>query len=145
VISEFPNAMDRLNLESPETISVFADEERLRMVLRNLISNAIKYSSEEVVVRLEKQNESLLISVVNHGTISSEELEKIFEPFYRTDKSRERIGKDAANQSSEYRHIKRGDGFGLGLYLCKKIVDAHNGTIKAESTYGITTFTVSIT
>lgn len=104
-------------------VVVPADEGRLRQVLTNLISNAIKYTPENGSVTLEV-NESearCLVSISDTGIgISQEELPHIFERFYRTDKSRNR---------------KTG-GTGIGLTIAKSIVEAHGGSIDVESAVG---------
>jgi signal transduction histidine kinase len=94
------------------------------MVLNNIISNAIKYSPQDgTAVRLSfvRKDGAHVIAITDRGPgIPAEELPYIFEPFYRVDKSRS----------------KRTGGYGLGLSLCKTIMDAHQGRIEVESFSG---------
>ena len=88
-----------------------------RMVFRNIIDNALKHSEPDtapVNVRIEQANAETVVSVSDHGSgIARDELSRIFEPFYRVDKSRSR---DTG-------------GYGIGLSFCKTIMDAHGGSI----------------
>lgn len=103
---------------------VFADRERIRQVLTNLIVNSIKYGKDngETVVGFYDMDENILIEVSDNGIgIEEEHLPRLFERFYRIDKSRSRdIG-----------------GTGLGLAIVKHIIEAHNQTINVRSTPGI--------
>lgn len=102
---------------SPE-ILVEADEDRIRQVFINLISNALKYGPEnsEIHIAVEESEDVITVSVKDEGPgIPLDIQEKIFDKFYT-------IGK---------RH-----GTGLGLAICKGIVEAHNGEIKVESDPG---------
>ncbi|MFP4417823.1 MAG: sensor histidine kinase [Chitinispirillaceae bacterium] len=98
-----------------------ADTERLRMALSNIIDNALKYSRPEsrpVYVDYRREDQKAVITVRDWGIgIAEEEIAYIFEPFYRVDKAR--------------RHDS--GGYGLGMSLTKKIVEAHGGTIQVES------------
>lgn len=103
---------------SPE-IRIYGSEGYMRQVVEVLIDNAIKYASPGVVkVKLQRQSKGqCLLTVSNPGEpIPREELEKIFDRFYRTDKARSRTG-----------------SFGLGLSIAKSIVTEHGGKIWAES------------
>lgn len=94
-----------------------------------LIDNAIKHSDKlsKIKVILSKQKDEIVLEVINKGEpIPKEECEKIFERFYRIDKSRNR-------NSGRY---------GLGLAIAKSIVQKHNGKITASSDKGYTTFKV---
>lgn len=123
-----------LTLEPSEKISmpIYADKERIEQVITNIIGNAIKYTPDggKIAVTLgEKNSAHYSISVKDSGVgIPKEDLEHIFEKFYRVDKSR---STDAG-------------GTGLGLSIAKDIVDAHGGDITIESEYGHGT-TVTIT
>lgn len=102
---------------------VRVDVEKIKQVLVNLIVNAIKYGREggEVLVRTYEMGEQVLVEVADDGYgIPSEHLNKIFERFYRVDKSRDR------DQG----------GSGLGLSIVKHIIEAHNQTINIRSTEG---------
>ena len=106
---------------APGTCQTFADAEQIETVLKNLLTNALKYSPAEnapVEIRLKKSDAGTLIEIQDHGPgIQDGELDLIFEPFYRTDKSRNR----------------KNGGYGLGLSLCKTIIEAHGGTIDVQS------------
>lgn len=100
-----------------------ADATRLRLLLRNLISNALHHGEGDTPpkVKVTANNTSLTISVIDYGRgIAAEHLDKITEPFYRADPSRNR----------------ETGGFGLGLHICDLIVQAHGGELAIESTPG---------
>ncbi len=107
-----------------ESVRALLDPERVRALLRNLIDNALKYSGAQerpVKVGLHAGPDRVLITVEDYGEgIPEEDLPLIFEPFYRVDKSR---------------HRGTG-GYGLGLSLCRKIMQAHGGSIDVESRTG---------
>ncbi|MGQ9492806.1 MAG: ATP-binding protein [Anaerolineae bacterium] len=113
-----------LLLDFPEDFPpVLADEERLQEVFSNLISNAIKYSPEGSTIRVggrvRKNYVELYVSDTGPG-IPLEKQSKLFEPFYRVDSS---LG-------------RRTQGVGLGLFLCKAIIEGHGGRIWVESAPG---------
>ncbi len=111
-----------LSSETP-TIPIVADRDRLSQVVTNLTTNAIKYSPEgsEVQVRLSQNDTQACLSVQDFGRgISDKQLPHIFETFYRT---------PDAQASSKF-------GLGLGLAICKDIVERHGGRIWAESKFG---------
>ncbi|HEX3023877.1 MAG TPA: ATP-binding protein [Chitinophagaceae bacterium] len=102
-------------------ITVFADKEKIRQVLNNLIVNANKYGKQNgtIVASIYKMDgENVLIEISDDGIgIAEEHLSRIFERFYRTDSGRSRnVG-----------------GTGLGLAICKHIVEAHGQTIHVRS------------
>ncbi|HUX86901.1 MAG TPA: ATP-binding protein [Chloroflexota bacterium] len=106
--------------DAPETMG---DPRRLEQVLHNLVMNAIKYSPSgtQVGVRVEKQNDDIVVSVKDQGIgIASEHLEHVFERFYRVDGAL----------------IRETGGSGLGLAICRGLVDAHGGKIWVESQVG---------
>ena len=123
-----------LTLEPEESapMPIFADKERIEQVITNIIGNAIKYTPDGgkiSVAVFENDAAEYVISVSDTGVgIPKEDLEHIFERFYRVDKSR---STDAG-------------GTGLGLSIAKDIIDAHGGTITMDSEYGKGT-TVTIT
>jgi signal transduction histidine kinase len=88
------------------------------------LTNAIKFSAPEdkpVMISVKKQTDSTVVRILDHGIgIPPDELPFIFEPFYRVDKSRS----------------KRTGGYGLGLSLCKTIMEAHGGRIEVDSKPG---------
>ncbi|HEY6835110.1 MAG TPA: ATP-binding protein [Gaiellaceae bacterium] len=112
-----------LRLNANGTCRVVCDEDKLRQVLTNLIDNAIKYSPDggEVEIRLDTQNGECLIEVEDEGLgIPSSELGRIFEKFYRLDPQQTRgVG-----------------GSGLGLYICRELVERMNGRLEVDSEPG---------
>lgn len=131
VRSEFRDEQARIVVEAKQETTLYADKERIRLLLRNLISNALKYSQSLVRIYISETTSHSSLRVVDNGKgISKEELKKIFEPFYRTDSARVRLNGEG--------------GFGLGLYLCKKIIEAHGGTIVAQSQAGETCFEIQL-
>lgn len=106
-----------------KTQIIRADREKIGQVIGNLVSNALKYtpSGGSVGVETGGSEQSVTIAVRDTGIgISAEDLPLIFERFYRADRSRNRLT----------------GGSGLGLAIAKAIVEAHKGTIAAESTPG---------
>jgi signal transduction histidine kinase len=111
----------RLTLDTNEPALIKGDEILIRELLFNLLQNAITYTpgSGEIMLSLRREKEQILISVADTGCgIPEDEIPHIFERFYQVDKSR----------SSQ--------GHGLGLSLCKWIVESHKGRITVESTVG---------
>jgi len=110
-----------LKLDAPEgPVYVKADMQRISQVIMNLVVNAIKYGNEngKVIVELVEKKKVVQISVIDNGPgIASEHLHRIFERFYRIDKSR----------------AKNSGGTGLGLSIVKHIIQAHNGKIAVHS------------
>jgi signal transduction histidine kinase len=105
---------------SPE-ILVDIDADRIRTVIRNLLENAVKYSlpdSRPVEVSATQNGQSVVIRVTDDGPgIPECDRRSLFEPFFRVDRSRS----------------KKTGGYGLGLSIAKRIVEAHGGTIAAEN------------
>jgi signal transduction histidine kinase len=114
----------RLAYDLPDVPPVaLVDAKRLEQVLRNLLSNACKYSpaSSEIVVRVSQQADEIAICVQDKGIgIPPDELDRIFERFYRAD-----------NEVT-----RRTPGAGLGLSICKWIAEAHGGRIEVQSAPG---------
>ena len=100
------------------------DVEQIQTVLKNILVNALKYSvpgNDPVQVRLSKDASGYIIEIQDQGQgIPEDELELIFEPFYRVDKSRTKLT----------------GGYGLGLSMCKTIIEAHGGRISVRSKPG---------
>ncbi|SDM21195.1 PAS domain S-box-containing protein [Geoalkalibacter ferrihydriticus] len=114
----------------PHSIVVSADRSRVLQVLENLLTNAIKYSPRggAIRVRAVAGEGEVLISVTDEGIgMTQEQVEKVFDRFYRADTSTTAVG-----------------GIGLGMSIAKGIVEAHGGTIRVESAPGRGT-TVSFT
>ncbi len=108
--------------ETP-TITIVADRDRLSQVVTNLLTNAVKYSPEEseVLLRLSQSDTQACIEVQDFGKgIAEKQLPHIFDTFYRT---------PDAQASSKF-------GLGLGLAICKDIVERHGGRIWVESKVG---------
>jgi PAS domain S-box-containing protein len=109
---------DRVWVEMPEVVhSALADPDRLERILTNLISNALKYSEDRVVVKVEQGDQGIVrVSVIDRGPgISQEELPLLFDRFYRT------------------KDVRKQEGLGLGLYIARMLVEAHGGSIWVES------------
>jgi len=118
-------------VELPERLPARANADHLAQVLANLISNAARYtpSGGTVTVRAERRPGDLLVSISNTGDgIPPEDLERVFERFYRVEKSRDRA---------------RG-GAGIGLAIVKQLVEAGGGRVGAESRDGQTRFWFSL-
>ena len=118
----------RVENEVPADLpAVHADTDRLDRILSNLVGNALKYSPGRVRIRAERADGEVLISVEDSGPgIAPEDLPRIFERYYRGQ-----------------RH--EGEGLGLGLYIVRKLVEAHGGRIGVESRPGQgSTFTVAL-
>ncbi|NFB17298.1 HAMP domain-containing histidine kinase [Clostridium botulinum] len=97
-----------------EDLFVHGDSKLLKKVVNNIITNAINHSpeSEKVYANLHEEKDEIVLKVENTGIyIEENELKEIFKPFYRIEKSRNR----------------KSGGSGLGLYIVKMILDAHNG------------------
>lgn len=104
-------------------LNVMADPIRIEQVMSNLLDNAVNYSasSSPIEVLAAREGSDAVISVKDYGVgISQEDLKNIFEPFYR----------GIAGTASGNR------GAGLGLTICRRIVEAHEGRIWVESTPG---------
>jgi signal transduction histidine kinase len=100
------------------------DGEKIRVVLRNLLENAFKYSladSRPVEVTVKTDGEAVIVVVADDGPgLPADDLHNLFEPFFRVDRSRS----------------KKSGGYGLGLSICKRIVEAHGGRIEAANRSG---------
>ena len=135
IVDDFYPILKELNknviIDKKDTITVFADSDKLSRVFSNLVKNAISYSKEnsDIKINLYKENNNAVIEFINKGKeIPKEKLNKIFEKFYRLDSAR---------------NSKTG-GSGLGLAISKKIVELHRGEIVAKSNRNETTFTVKL-
>ena len=116
--------------EAPEYC--YADPKRLKQVILNLVNNAFRYTPENgtVTITVKQQENDFLLSVQDTGIgIAPEDVDKVFDRFYRADRSRDR----------------ESGGSGLGLAITKALVEAHGGWIKVESQLNVgTRFTVML-
>lgn len=101
----------------------FGDEKRINQVVTNLLTNAIKYTPDgekiDVTIELNQDEDRYVFTIENFGiTLTEEEIEKIWDPFYRKEKSRN----------------KKFGGTGLGLSIVKRILEIHNSEFGVEST-----------
>ena len=106
----------QIGADVSESVYLNGEELLLQMLVNNLIENALKYSPKETTVKvsLEENDKKIQLKVADQGVgIADEEKKKVFEKFYRSGDERTRKTK----------------GTGLGLYLCKKIMQSHNGYI----------------
>lgn len=123
VVDELSIQADRkglkLSFTDPGNVFVWADESKLRQVLMNLIDNAVKYSFKgSVTVSLEQKDNQINVAVKDTGIgMSLEEMDSLFQKFVRSPKAT---------------HLHT-EGSGIGLYVAKKLIEEHQGTIWGES------------
>ncbi len=113
-----------LHVELQPDLQLLANRDQILQVVLNLLSNAIRYNKPQgsVTVRTYAENHQAVIEVADTGIgIPSEALPRIFERFYRVDKTRSR----------------EGGGTGLGLAIVKHIVESHGGSVEVESEYRV--------
>lgn len=116
-------------VEAPEELRLFADPDKVEQVLTNLVENAVKYTDTGTIrVRASQDDSWVTVSVSDEGDgIPRAQLNRLFRKFY----SREQAGQPS--------------GTGLGLYICRGLVEAHHGEIDVTSREGVgTTFTVRL-
>jgi signal transduction histidine kinase len=119
---------------APEHIVILADPRRIEQVLSNLMSNAIKYSPDggeiDISVREDQKDKAVLLSARDHGIgIPAHQQNRVFSRFMRADNA----------------HAHNIGGTGLGLYLCRELVERHGGRIWFESIEGLgSTFFISL-
>jgi signal transduction histidine kinase len=110
--------------EMPGSVVLEVDQQRIKTVLENILDNAVKYSKNSnspIRVSLKYEQTHIIVRIADKGNgIPPEDLPYIFEPFYRVDKSR----------------AKHTGGYGLGLSLCRIIMQAHQGKIEIDSRPG---------
>lgn len=116
---------DAVVLRLPDTpLRGRVDAPRMRLLIRNLIDNALRYTpdgAQKPVLELLRENALIVLTVRDFGPgVDPVQLPHLTEPFYRVDAARQR---DTG-------------GYGLGLYLCRMIAEAHGGTLVLESTPG---------
>ncbi len=129
IMDQFENKAEKKEIQlnfapdTPDSVVVHGDWQRINQVMNNLISNAIKYTNDggevEIGFRILK-NEVVTYVKDNGEGIPSDDVKRIFERFYRVDKSRSR---------------EKG-GTGLGLAIVKHILEEHNSKIEVKSTFG---------
>ncbi len=131
ITSSFVYGFKQKHIEFVPKINInakgFVDVDIFEKIVTNLLSNALKYTPEHGIVKLNAKDESgmLLIQISNSGkTLTPEELNSIFKKFYQVDSSQQ--------------------GYGIGLTLVKELTGAHRGSIAACSTNDLTTFTISL-
>jgi anti-sigma regulatory factor (Ser/Thr protein kinase) len=116
---------------APGPLMVLCDPDRVSQVLRNLFSNAVKYSpgGGEIVVKVERAGSTVCVSVSDHGIgIPPEALPRIFDSYFRVGGSQNRAG-----------------GVGLGLPIARRLIEAHGGSLSVVSQPGRgTTFTFTL-
>jgi signal transduction histidine kinase len=116
---------------SDKPTEIMADIDKLRQVLENVLSNAVKYSPNGGVIRITSAavEDHCRISISDEGIgMTPEQIEKVFDKFYRADASNTAIS-----------------GTGLGMNIVKHLVEAHGGEVRVESKYKIgTTVTVTL-
>lgn len=110
--------------EAPATAPATVDPDQVRSVMNNLLENALRYAlpdSAPVRVSVRVAGDRVEVEVTDDGPgFPAEDLPRLFEPFFRVDRSRSR----------------RTGGYGLGLSLCRRIMEAHGGTIEARNRPG---------
>jgi PAS domain S-box-containing protein len=122
-IENFSHAVNEKGLilksEMPGTIRIYSDRRRIKQVLLNLINNAIKFTDTgSILVQARENSENLECSVIDTGKgIADEHINRLFQPFQQVD----------------YSLIKKYQGSGLGLYLCKRMLDILGGSIGVAS------------
>ncbi|HEY8862910.1 MAG TPA: HAMP domain-containing sensor histidine kinase [Candidatus Dormibacteraeota bacterium] len=112
-----------ITLTAPAPVVVEGDDTRLRQVLGNLVRNAIVHTPQQTAIEIAVSTEDGVgrMSVTDHGPgLDAEELDRIFEPFYRADPSRSRDS----------------GGAGLGLSIVSAVVSAHGGHVTVKETSG---------
>jgi len=122
----------KLQTELPISLpTICADEDRVRAILLNLINNAIKYTPAggKITVRARQEETKVVVEIQDTGRgIDEQEIERLFQPYYRMERDRERLS-----------------GLGLGLALSKRFVEMHNGSLWVTSQKGIgSTFAFSL-
>jgi len=113
-----------LNMDIQDNLEVMGDSNHIERVIFNLLNNAFKYAPELSTVTLSAhaENDSAVIAIIDEGPgISETHQARLFDRFYRADDARAR---------------SEGGGAGLGLAICKRIVEAHKGEIHVESREG---------
>lgn len=144
-------ACGEVEVEDPPALEVIGEEEQIRLLLRNLIDNAIKYTpsggSIDITVRSEIDEETryVTVDVVDNGIgIAEEDIPHVFERFWRSDQARS--ASDEWNDEDDGGgNLRTAPGTGLGLSIVKQIAIVHGGDVIVSSTLGKgSTFTVRL-
>jgi signal transduction histidine kinase len=110
----------RFTTDGDRQLTAEVDAEQIRSVMRNLLENAVKYSladSRAIQVTVAGHDDGTRVRETDDGVgVPREDAERIFEPFFRVDRSRS----------------KESGGYGLGLSICKRVMEAHGGQIALE-------------
>lgn len=126
VASGFEGAVDRVRIRGPERVPVLADRTHLRTAILNVIRNALEYSQGPVVVTVEEGSDLVTINVLDEGPgISPDDRDSIFDPFVRASAG------------------GRG-GSGLGLFISRRVVEAHRGGIWVDPVSRGASFTLRL-
>jgi signal transduction histidine kinase len=131
VEQDFPADTAQLTIKAPAAaVPHEVDETRIRLLIKNLIDNALRYTVDDsdtsraadgVEIEVDDRGGEVVVRVTDHGPgMSPEQAERATEPFYRADPAR----------------CRDTGGVGLGLYLCRRIAEAHGGGLEIDSAVG---------
>ncbi len=131
VEQDFPADTAQLTIKAPAAaVPHEVDETRIRLLIKNLIDNALRYTVDDsdtgraadgVEIEIADRGGEVVVRVTDHGPgMSPEQAERATEPFYRADPAR----------------CRETGGVGLGLYLCRRIAEAHGGGLEIDSAVG---------
>ena len=129
-------------LDMPEDLVYYGDGDKLARAFNNILKNAISYSYEETKIFIECHQDEHTLTLYFHNQgdeIPKQKLDMIFEKFYRLDKVEDLVERFVRGDKS-----RNTEGSGLGLAIAKEIVEAHDGTIRAESSMKETVFIVTL-
>lgn len=134
VLREYHPILDgyQTNVSLSENVIVSGDVKYLAQVIKNILNNAVQHTDNggEIRIALRRESGKASLEIFNQGEhISEEDLEHIWDAFYRTDKARTRNGKN---------------NVGLGLYIVKTVMDKLGGTCCVENTDGGVTVTITL-
>jgi len=123
ILLDYKNLIDKKNIkiskEIEENIFIIGDKIMIERLLDNLLNNAMKFTKNEIKIKLYSENENCILEVEDNGIGMSEEFKNlIWGRFY---------------QINDSRNKKINKGFGLGLFLVSKIIEQHNAVINVES------------
>jgi len=112
-----------LQLIGHHSLKVYADEDRMKQVLLNILGNALRYAHTTVIIAVERDHQQYRICISDDGSgMEEEELQHVFERFYQG--------------SAKRRNNDNKPGLGLGLAIVKSLVEVHKGSITATSSWG---------